>query len=168
MGIICLTKGSGVDANAARASAELFSPHGILVNSNLSNCPDNSLVIFRYTSIHSSLAMYSPWNWLVTSWESLKVISYYAPISKANLNPARRASYSASLFEVRNPSRKNCSSTSPVEVSLIPTPDPCFEEAPCTWRVHVFPGSVPLIAWGVGSKMKSARTCALVHVLVLY
>ena len=60
-GIILLTKGSDVEARAAMASAEVFSPLGILVSSNDS----------RYASMRSSLASYSPWNWLVTSWELL-------------------------------------------------------------------------------------------------
>ena len=70
-GIILLTKGSDVEARAAKVSAEVFSPLGILVSLNDSNCWAKVLTSSRYASMRSSLASYSPWNWLVTSWESL-------------------------------------------------------------------------------------------------
>jgi len=71
IGIILLTKGSDVEARAAKVSTEVFSPQGILVSSNDSNCWVKVLTSSRYASMRSSLASYSPWNWLVTSWESL-------------------------------------------------------------------------------------------------
>ena len=70
-GIILLTKGSEVEARAVMASVEVFSPLDILVNSNDSNCWVKVLTSSRYASMRSSLALYFPWNWLVTSWELL-------------------------------------------------------------------------------------------------
>ncbi|XP_013624859.1 PREDICTED: uncharacterized protein LOC106331050 [Brassica oleracea var. oleracea] len=59
-GIIRFTRGSDVEANAASASAEEFSPRGILVSSNLSNCFVRFRTTSRYAPILSSLVSYSP------------------------------------------------------------------------------------------------------------
>ena len=55
-GIILLTKGSDVEARVAKASTEVFSPLGILVSSNYSNCLIKVLTSLRYASMRSSLA----------------------------------------------------------------------------------------------------------------
>ena len=79
-GIILLTKGSDVKARAAKASLEVYSPLGILVNLNDSNYWVKVLTSSRYASMRLSLALYSPWNWLVTSWESLWTCISLIPI----------------------------------------------------------------------------------------
>ena len=83
--------------------------------------------------------------------------------------PAMRASYSDSLFDALNPSRNDCSMTSPVgEVSCIPTPDPCRLEEPSTWRSHILLELVSSRSANGSSITKSARTCAFKLVLVRY
>jgi len=58
--------------------------------------------------------------------------------------PELRASYSDLLFDALNPSRNDCSMTSPVgEVSCIPNPDPCGLEEPLTWRSYFLLELVP-------------------------
>ena len=59
-GMIRLIAGSGVEAKAARASAVVFSPLGIRVNSNFSNCFVISFTNCAYASIRSSLVSNSP------------------------------------------------------------------------------------------------------------
>ena len=59
----------------------------------------------RYWTMHWSLASYSPWIFLTTSWESLHIASLDADKVWARLSPTRIASYLASLLEVGNLSR---------------------------------------------------------------
>lgn len=81
----------------------------------------------------------------------------------------RSDSYYASLFDALKQSLNDCSNTLHVEeVSLISTPDRCFEDALSTCSVHVFLGTVSLIARGASSIIKSAKTCGFTHILVIY
>lgn len=169
MGIILFTKGSEVDARASKASAKVFSPLEILTSSKHSNYRDKSFTSSRYASIRSSLASYSPWNWLVTSWESLCAFIALIPMPKASLMPARRASYSDSLLEALNPSRNDCSITSPVgEVNCILTPEPCRFHDPSIWRCHCLLWLASFRSVAKNSIIKSAKTCAFRLVLVWY
>lgn len=62
-----------------------------------------------------------------------------ALITSVSLRPAMRASYSTLLLEALKLSQMDCSiSSSMGVVSLIPTPDPCFEYAYSTWRVPFY------------------------------
>ena len=60
--IFLFTVGLEVEASAANASADVLSPLGIFVSSNLSNCWAISCKSERYASFLSFFASYSPWN----------------------------------------------------------------------------------------------------------
>ena len=125
----------------------------------------------RYWTMHWSLASYSPWIFLTTSWESLHISSLDADKVWARLSPTRIASYLASLLEVGNLSRIAYSSRSSVgDCKRRPIPDPEPQDAPLTCSIHhsffrEFASWWDF--WGV-SAIKSAMTCPFIANLSWY
>ena len=96
-----------------------------------------SRTLVKYWVMCLSLASYSPWICLTTSWESLQISSLEAERASARFNPDRMTLYSASLLDTGNPIRMACSSCSPVgDCKRRPTSDPEVREAPSMCRVH--------------------------------
>ncbi|RVW44261.1 hypothetical protein CK203_099618 [Vitis vinifera] len=100
-----------------------------------------------------------------------EILSLETDSVSARSNPDRMVSYSASLFDVRNPNRMACSSCSPVgDCSRIPTLDLDDRETPSTCKVHYSTlSSSPSRAgcWG-DSTTKSAITCPFMDSLDRY
>lgn len=68
-------------------------------------------ILYRYFISWDSLVWYCPKTWLVTNWESLLAYNLVAPISKAGIIPAMRASYSSWLLLKVNSNFNVCSIT---------------------------------------------------------
>lgn len=80
-------------------------------------------ILCRYFISWDSLALYCPRTWLATNWDSLLAYNLVAPISKAGIIPAMRASYSSWLLLKVNSNYNACSITiSPGPSSTIPAP----------------------------------------------
>lgn len=134
IGIIRFKSSLDVEARASSMSALVFSPLGIRVSVKSSNCDANSFATFKYVSMRSSLVVYSPLKWLMTNCESQNMWTQSILSPRAGFIPAIRVSYSPSLLDARKPKQKDCLSISPVgDVSLIPTPEPLFDDEPSTW-----------------------------------
>ncbi|KAM2268165.1 hypothetical protein ACFX1S_046324 [Malus domestica] len=75
--------------------------------------------------------------WLTTNWESLKISICLTPRYLAKRKPAKRASYSASLFDALNLKRIAYSiATLSGVVRTNPAPQPCWLDEPSTYRLH--------------------------------
>ena len=120
-----------------KESACTFSMLGILLMTHLLNLSKLACTFERYWAMRLSLASYSPLIFQMTSWESLHIFNLAIDKVRARLNPARIASYSASLLEAGNPSQIVCFSYSLVsDCKRRPIPDPETLDAPSTWSVH--------------------------------
>uniref|UniRef100_A0A2N9ISS5 Uncharacterized protein n=1 Tax=Fagus sylvatica TaxID=28930 RepID=A0A2N9ISS5_FAGSY len=105
------------------------------------------------------------------------MIKFFAPNVFAEFNPAKTASYSASLFDALKLSRIDCSITVSSDVIMTtPVPDPLALEAPSTYIFH-HPELLSESCWeavaldslcpeaGVNSATKSARIHPFMAVL---
>ncbi|KAM1300126.1 hypothetical protein PS1_011501 [Malus domestica] len=75
--------------------------------------------------------------WLTTNWESLKISIRLTPRCLAKRKPARKASYSASLFDALNLKRRAYSiAILSGVVRTSPAPQPWWLDEPSTYRLH--------------------------------
>lgn len=149
-----------VAATPARASACVFSARGIFLMIHSFNRLKVSQTLVRYCAIRSSLDSYSPWTCSTTSWESLRIFHCATERASAIFILDNIASYSASLFDAKNPSRTAYSICSPVgDCRKSPTPEPNARDAPSTWRIHhpSLSDSASWEDWGIFA-MKSTIT----------
>ena len=143
-GLVCTYMGNNMAslmgskaAIPAKASARTLSTWGTFSIVHSPNRCRVSLTFVRYRVMRSSLAPYSSYTCLTTSWEWLQILSLETDSVSAMSNSNRMASYSASLFNVGNPKWMACSSCSPIgDYSSSPTPDPNDREVPSTCKVH--------------------------------
>ncbi|MCI46298.1 hypothetical protein A2U01_0067538, partial [Trifolium medium] len=92
----------------------------------------------KYSWRLSFLAWYSPSTWETTSWESVNIFISLEPTSLARRKPARKASYSAWLFDAGKDNDRETSIMVPASFSrMIPAPAPVELDAPSTKMVHL-------------------------------
>jgi len=113
IGISRLNCKSTTEANVANESVWLFSDLGICLKSQQENLAFQVMTIFKYATIRSSLAVYSPLIWLTMSSESHQTSSFETPRVVAIMRPAMTASYSALLLVAQNPRVYDCSMMDP-------------------------------------------------------
>ncbi|KAM2692733.1 hypothetical protein EV2_006992 [Malus domestica] len=99
--------------------------------------------------------MYSPVVWLVISWESEWIVTFFTTKSFAIQRPASRVSYSTSLLDALNPRIIACLSIEPFGVTrTTPTPEPLYLDTLSTCKCQksplgeVGPAKVCLVTFG--------------------
>lgn len=91
-----------VEARLASATAYSFSDRGIFSNTM---DPKQTIILWtkaRYLVILSSFVSYALFTYKTMSWESLYTFTCVTKRFRARRKPTRKASYSASLFDVGN------------------------------------------------------------------
>ena len=155
------------NANLASQSASTFSSLGMRRNSTFLKCESKVWTNVRYFFILSSLASYSPLTCPMISWESLLTMRFLILIFFDNFSPARRASYSASLFVAQKRSWMAYSSLSfSGETRMIPAPPISLvdDSSILTVQTSSCSDSSSSFQEGVNSAMKSARALAFIAV----
>ena len=101
---------------------------------NRSKLGRRRLTWLRYSFILTSLASISPFTWPTTSLESENISTTFPLIFCTMAIPCNKASYSASLFVVENPSLKEFSMVAlSGKIRTSPTPDPLWFAASSTY-----------------------------------
>ena len=126
-----------VVAIPAKVSACTFFVWGILLTAHSLNLSKLACTFEMYWAMRSSLAPYSPWICLTTSWESLHISNFVIDKMRAKVNLTKITSYSASLLETRNPSQIAYSSCSLVgDCKRRPILDLRALDAQSMWSIH--------------------------------
>ena len=107
-GISRLNSNSGTAPKLASESARFFVDLGTHLKSHRGILNFNLRTSYRYSAIRESLAMYSPLIWLIIIEESQRTSSPVTLKVIAVRNPAKTASYSASLLDSGKPRVKDC------------------------------------------------------------
>ena len=111
---------------------------GMCVTSKCLNLARRGRAIYRYCSILSLLASYSPQNCDATNWESHKSSMAVIESGLAPLSLRGTALYTASLLETTKASLTACTIVEPYGVlRTMPMPPPCSRDDPSVSRIHL-------------------------------